>query len=266
MLPLFLIIVLTIFMCAFAAKNEPEGIKVPVLMFHQVSEKNEKLGKYVVSKSELEYDFKLILDKGYTPVFASELVAYVYDNKPLPEKPIVITFDDGYMSDYVYVFPLLKKYNIKANFAIVGALADKYSSGIDRHVDYAQSTWDEIREMDESGLAEFMSHSYNMHDLQKRKGVLRTYSETHEKYEESMKLDIKENNDTFIAHLGKKPTAFVYPFGNRNSETEDIVNEYFKITFGVYEKPNYIDDKEDLYKLNRYNVCHNRNIEKILSE
>ena len=250
------------YICAFARDDEEEA----VLMFHQVSEKPGKLGKYVVSKWELEEDFELILNMGFTPVFASDLESYVYKKTTLPEKPIVITFDDGYMSDYVYVFPLLKKYNMKANFAIVGALADKYSSGIDRHVDYAQSTWDEISEMDKSGLAEFLSHSYDMHNLQRRKGVLRTYSETHEKYEKIMKLDIEENNDTFISHLGKEPSAFVYPFGNRNSETEDIVNEYFKITFGVYEKPNYIKDGDSLYKLNRYNVYHGRNIKKILAD
>ncbi len=164
---------------AVSGKSDEEGIPVPVLMYHQVSNKPSKLGVYVVSVSELEDDIKKILDRGFTPMLASELLESCQSCTPLPEKPVLITFDDNYMSDFIYVLPILQKYGVKANFAVVGALADLYSSGIDRHVDYAQCTWDEIRQMRDSGLCEFLSHSYDMHNYKKRKGILRTSSETH---------------------------------------------------------------------------------------
>lgn len=262
------IILLVAGIVVFASgEKPPEGTPVPVLMYHQVSNKPSKLGEYVVSAAELENDIKVILDKGFTPMFASELLSCCQNKTPLPEKPILLTFDDNYMSDYVYVLPLLKKYNIKANFAVVGALADLYSSGIDRHVDYAQCTWDEIREMKDTGLCEFLSHSYDMHNFSKRKGVLRTYAESHENFLEILEDDIEKNKETFEKNLGCEPTAFVYPFGSYNDEVGKIINSHFKMSFGVYEKPNYIKGNEEtLYLLHRYNMVHNRNIEKVLSD
>ena len=242
-----------------------EGTPVPVLMYHQVSGKPSKLGTYVVSPSELEYDIKRVLDKGFTPMFASELLDCCQNRQPLPSKPIIITFDDNYMSDYDYVFPLLKKYGVKANFAVVGALADLYSSGIDRHIDYAQCTWDEIREMRDSGLCEFLSHSYDMHDYTNRKGVLRTSAESHEEFLQILEADIEQNRQAFMTNLGYEPVAFVYPFGSYNDEVGEVINSHFQMTFGVYEKPNYIKgDEKTLYLLHRYNMVHNRNIDKVL--
>ncbi len=261
----FALILLCFCVCA-ASVSEPDGLKLYVLMYHQVSEKPSKYGNYVVSPAELENDIKIILDEGYTPIFASELLNYAENGAPLPEKPIMITFDDGYMSDYVYVLPLLKQYNVKANFALVGALQDLYSSGINRHVDYAQSTWDEVREMEQSGLAEFLSHSYDMHNLKKRRGTLRTSAESHEIYTRIMEDDIEKNRQAFLKQLGHEPCAFVYPFGNCNDETKKIIESHFKMTFGVYEKPNYIKDADDLYNLHRYNMVHNRNLKKILGD
>lgn len=266
--PVYLVIAALLLgsVCVLAATDgKPGAAEYPVLMYHQVSQKESKLGDYVVSVNELKYDIKRILEEGYTPIFASELLEFCRGGAPLPEKPILLTFDDGYMSDYVYVLPLLREYNIKANFAIVGGLADLYSSGIDRHVDYAQCTWDEIREMHESGLTEFLSHSYNMHDLKKRKGVLRTSAESHEEYKTVIEDDIAKNKKAFIDNLGYEPVAFVYPFGSFNQEVEEIINSYFDMTFGAYEKHNYITGEEqNLYLIRRYNMSHNRNIDKIL--
>ena len=85
-----------------------EEIALPVIMYHHILESSKLLGAYVITPTELENDFKWIQKEGYTPVVVADLLAYVHNDVPLPEKPIMITFDDGYESNYVYAYPLLQ--------------------------------------------------------------------------------------------------------------------------------------------------------------
>ena len=73
---------------ASGSANIEEPIKLPILMYHQISEKPKKWGKYVVSPKELEHDIKLVLDRGFTPITVSELVAYVNGEGTLPKKDV----------------------------------------------------------------------------------------------------------------------------------------------------------------------------------
>ena len=96
------------------------GVRVPILMYHSVLKNPKMAGMYVVSPDTLEQDLKYIKKKGYTTVFVRELTEYVYQNAPLPEKPVVITLDDGYLNNLTYVLPLLEKYDMKATISVVG--------------------------------------------------------------------------------------------------------------------------------------------------
>ncbi|MBQ1237534.1 MAG: polysaccharide deacetylase family protein, partial [Oscillospiraceae bacterium] len=93
-----------------AAAAQPKEIPLPVIMYHHILESSKLLGAYCITPAELRSDFERIRQDGYTPVVVADLLDYVYNDVPLPEKPIMITFDDGYESNYAYAYPLLQEY------------------------------------------------------------------------------------------------------------------------------------------------------------
>ena len=250
-----------------ASDTEDYGIKLPVLMYHQVLDEKQKLGKYVVSPREFEEDLRYISELGYETVTVSELVDFCNGKRKLPRKPIMLTFDDGYQTDYLNVFPLLKKYNMKAVFSVVGCFAERYSTpGIDKHINYAHLSWNEIREMQASGLCEFQNHSYNMHSLENRHGCLPINGESTEHYRALMHEDIELSQKLFEEKTGQRPICFTYPYGGRNETLLEIIKEEgFLATLGTYEQINVLTGElSELYDIRRYNRAHGRDITKIL--
>ena len=131
-------------------------------------------GKYVITPKTLEEVFAYLKAHGYTAVTISDLIAYQEGRKELPQKPVMITFDDGYYNNYSYAFPLLKKYDMKAVISVIGRYTDEYSASMEKmNNNYSQLTWDQIREMMDSGYVEFANHSYDMHSDTTRRGVKR---------------------------------------------------------------------------------------------
>lgn len=250
------------------AVSEEKGIALPVLMYHQVLDLPSKLGKYVVSPAELESDMKLLTDMGFETVTVNDLIDFCDGKRNLPKKPVMLTFDDGYETDYINVFPLLQKYNMKAVFSVVGSYAEKYSEpNIDKHINYAHLSWDEMREMSKSGLCEFQNHSYDMHSLNGRRGALKKRGEDSEHYLKVMEEDIKHSQTLFYDNLGFAPRCFTYPFGSENDALREIIASHgFSASLGTYEKINMLTGaRDELYDIRRYNRAHGRNIKKILA-
>ena len=94
----------------------PSVVSVPILSFHHLSEAQDA---YLTPEAFEEY-LRVLSDNGYTAVLYQDLMDFADQKKPLPEKPIMITFDDGYTSNYEYAYPLLEKWNMKAEIAVVG--------------------------------------------------------------------------------------------------------------------------------------------------
>ena len=105
------------------AKND-DSIALPIVMYHSLLK--SKSGNYIVHPATFENDLKYIQDKRYTTITMTDLINYVYKNSPLPEKPIIITFDDGFYNNFGYAVPLLHKYDMKAVISIVGKYTDTY--------------------------------------------------------------------------------------------------------------------------------------------
>lgn len=246
-----------------------QQVRLPIFMYHQVSERAGKWGKFVISPEEFEQDVKTLIDRGYTTVTVNDLIDYTEGEKSLPEKPVMLTFDDGYQSDFVYVLPIIQKYGVKIVCSTVGAYTELYSGDVHKHVNYAHLSWDEMRTMHESGLVEFQNHSYNLHNYDyNRRGCLKKKGESSWHYDNLLKEDFELSQQLYWENLGIRPACFTYPFGSVNDELLEHVRDFgFLASLGAYEKINYLTgDPEELYDLRRFNRPHNFDISRILDK
>jgi peptidoglycan/xylan/chitin deacetylase (PgdA/CDA1 family) len=94
--------------------------KLRVLMYHSVSGDGFR-NDLTVSRDQLEEHFQYLLAKGYSTILLSDLIAYTEHQRPLPPKPVLITFDDGFLNNYEIAYPLAQKYGIRINFFLVPA-------------------------------------------------------------------------------------------------------------------------------------------------
>jgi peptidoglycan/xylan/chitin deacetylase (PgdA/CDA1 family) len=214
-----------------------------------------KWGKYIVSPEEVEADLIYLKKEGYTTIVMEDLINFVYNGVELPEKPIMLTFDDGHMSNYTYVLPLLKKYECKAVISVVGEYVDASTKTGDLNPAYAYLTWEKINELVASPYVEIQNHSYGMHEICDRNGCSIKKGETYDEYSEKLIADIGKLQDLIEENTGYRPTTFAYPFGFTCDECDEVLDEMgFLASLSCYEGVNIISGKkEELYELKRYN-------------
>lgn len=240
---------------ADADVNAEEKIDLPIIMYHGLLKEEKRQGAYVISPSQFEQDLRYLQENGYTTVVVADLIAYVQDGKPLPVKPVMLTFDDGFYNNYVYAFPLLKQYNCKMVLSPIGRYTDEYTQNKDTNPNYAHCNWEVIREMMASGLVEFQNHSYNLHSIDHgRKGAKKKTVESLVDYRTLLVEDVMKMQNRMHEETDYTPTAFTYPFGAVSSESLPILKELgFQATLICESHINAITrDPECLYGLGRY--------------
>jgi peptidoglycan/xylan/chitin deacetylase (PgdA/CDA1 family) len=126
--------------------------KVPVMMYHDILPTKEVF--FDVTPEEFEAHLQLIQKKGITPISMDQLVTHLRTGAPLPEKPMLLTFDDGYLGHYTYVYPLIKKYNYPALFSV-------YTKKLETPIGRPGITWEQLKEMAADPLVTIASHSVN---------------------------------------------------------------------------------------------------------
>lgn len=241
-----------------SAENKTQ---LPVVMYHQVTKNINRTGAYCITLSQLENDLKFLQEKGYEPVNVEQLINHVKSGAPLPEKPIIITFDDGYETVYSYVAPLLEEYGMCAVASVVGAYTDMYTQMNDHTLSYSYMTWEEVAELAEGNIIEIQNHSYDLHktDNSGRHGAQKVSGETVSEYSAFLNDDIGKMQKLLTEKTGKKPQAFTYPFGSYSKESKQIIKAMgFDAAFVCEERINLIDteDTEWLYHIGRYNRPH----------
>ena len=240
---------------ADAEAKVEDRIDLPIIMYHGLLKEEKRQGQFIISPNLFEQDLRYLQENGYTTVVIADLIAYVQDGKPLPEKPVMLTFDDGYYNNYLYAFPLLKQYNCKMVLSPIGRYTDEYTQNKDTHANYAHCSWDAVREMMASGLVEFQNHSYNLHSIDSgRKGAKKKAVESLVDYRTLLVEDVMKMQTRMREETGYTPTAFVYPFGAVSSESLPILKELgFQATLICESHINAITrDPECLYGLGRY--------------
>ena len=250
-----LVTLLTVGISIVIATSE-DYIDVPIIMYHSILKDPSRSNKYTVTPAVLEEDLKYIKDKGYTTVTIADLISYVYDDSPLPEKPIVLTFDDGHYNNYGYLFPLLEKYDMKAVISIVGSYTDKFTETDEANLNYSYLRWKDIKELMDTGRIEFQNHTYNLHiNTGKRIGTKKIKGETDEHYKSILKDDILKLQQEFEENTNYTPKCFTYPFGGISNASLDIIKELgFKASLSCEQGINKLTkNPNSLYLLKRYN-------------
>ena len=192
--------------------------QVPILMYHHLSE--DVTNSEMVSPEQFEAQIRALSEAGYTGVSFDELQAYVLRGEPLPEKPVVITFDDGYRSNYTLAYPILQKYGMKATIFAIGV-----SFGTDHYkdTDYAITPHfgaAEAAEMTASGLISIQSHTYDMHqwppyetDSAVRENILQLPGESEESYVQALTEDFTRSRALLEGATGQPVDVLAYPAG-----------------------------------------------------
>jgi biofilm PGA synthesis lipoprotein PgaB len=213
------------------------------IAYHDVRDEVARRGdrdEYAVSAEHLAAHFMWLRNNGYTVIGADELFNVGKGHQTLPEKSIVISFDDGLHSVYTHVFPLLKLFGYKA---IVSPVTQRMKTPAT--ADYGDRTlsqedlltWPQLREMQDSGLVEVASHSHDLHlgihgnpqgNLQPA-AVTRRYNDGN--YESDLAYQARIGNDLantaadIRKHLGRPPRVITWPYGAHNQVARRLARQ-----------------------------------------
>ena len=228
-----------IFQCAFSSIASAGASGVPIICYHDVG--GTVSNDYTITKENLKNHLAYLKANGYHPISLQQYMAFTKEGASLPDKPVMLTFDDGYISFYNDVFPLLKEYNYPAMLAIVGSWLEYSPPDVGKTVN-----WQQLREMDASGLVTMASHSFRSHhwttiNSQDDRGEMlssRIYSNGHYETTEEFKLrvndDLKQSQQEFEKELGHKVLAVVWPYGEYNLIDIEIAQSVgIESTFGL---------------------------------
>jgi peptidoglycan/xylan/chitin deacetylase (PgdA/CDA1 family) len=230
----------------------------------------ENRGEHHICPDEFERDLIFLKENGYNTIGISDLTAFVYDNKPLPPNPVMLTFDDGYYNNYVYGFPLLQKYQSKAVINIIGDHTDIWTKNFYEDIQHGHITWEQIREMLDSGLVEIGNHTYSMHQNKHgRKGCTRIEGEELMTFQRLFGRDIQRLQDRMLIETGITPDAFAFPYHAVCDDAVQVLKILgFRVIFTSAGRSNIITpgDADSLYDLYRVNRSRFRSVEQILLE
>lgn len=220
----------------FAPQPAAAAQGVIILCYHDVGKINNE---WTVTRDALEGHFKYLEQNGYHPISLQQYIDANEGKGTLPDKPVLITFDDGYISFYTEVFPLLQQYRFPAMLAVVTTWQTAY-----KPPDVGPLVnWQQMREMEQSGLVAIASHSHDLHhgvtaspygDRGEPASTLayrsnETY-ETLEQYQVKIAADLAETQRVFERELGHRAAAMVWPYGEYTLFGVDIAKQLgFKV-------------------------------------
>lgn len=258
-LPVFAAVTsLIIAAAAFAGSSRAEessvGTRVPIIMYHSISRDESRSGEYVVTPQVFEEDILYLKNKGYEPITVNELILSRRCGTQLPEKPVIITLDDGHLNALTQALPIIRRHGFKMTVSVVGSFAEAAGEQAepDENTDYCD--YKDIAALRKSGICEIACHSYDMHSLDERKGVLRLDSESFESYREVFLRDILKAQKGLESSCDFKANIFCYPYGFYDSASEKVIKSAgFEAALTCEERVNIIDDDTDLYRLGRFN-------------
>lgn len=207
-------------------REEKKNVKLPILLYHHIT--NEEFTDEQSISHISPSDFRLhmtAIKVHYNPISLREYIDFVNCDDgsiTLPDNPIVVTFDDGYSSNYEIAYPILKELGIPATIFVVTDTVGEQAEGGKVH--YSHFTWEQAREMEESGLIEIQSHTAGH--------VGMTTVDPGERIRQlrKSKYDIEKN-------LGRACDMIAFPYGDYNEAVKQAArNAGYKVQLLVDNK------------------------------
>lgn len=210
------------------------GSSVPVLMYHSID--YEKGNELRVPKETFREQMNYLKRNGYTTLTLDELYDFFINNKPIPDKSIVITFDDGYKDNFENAYPILKELGFNATIFVI-------TSTVDNDKNYLTSK--QLKELEANGI-DIESHTVNHEQLDKL-----TYNE---------QVSTLKNSREYVEKvLGKQKTYIAYPFGKWNYDTIKAVKDAgYSMVFTT--ESGWSNKNQGIYELHRVYVSANHDI------
>ena len=203
------------------------GVTVPILLYHHVSASIST--QYNVPPANFEIQMQWLYDNGYSTITISELANAIRNGDSLPERQIVITFDDGFIDVYNNAYPILQKYGYEATFFIIAeSIGQSYSLSTSQLEELIDNGW------------EIGSHSFHHSDLTKAGAS-------------SLEVEIQGSKDFLEEKLGVSIQSFAYPYGLVNPSVIELTkNAGYTSAVGLGSKTTHF--LSTLYFLNRREV------------
>ncbi|MDP4091153.1 MAG: polysaccharide deacetylase family protein [Bacillota bacterium] len=212
---------------------------IPVLMYHSID--FQEGNNLRIPKDKFRAEMKYLKDNGYTPISLDELYGCLNGTMSPPNKPVVITLDDGYEDNYTSAFPVLKEFNFKAAIFII-------TDNIDTNGAFLTS--EQLKEMSQNGIA-IESHTLIHSDLSKLG------------YEEQLRV-LKQSREKLESILNSPVNYIAYPSGKFNSFTENAAKAAgYKLA--VTTQKGLAQKKDGLYFVHRMAMYNSQDMTKFIS-
>ena len=223
----------TVYVSAAAGVWEiPEGYRVPIIMYHGVTDDMWGMTELFVRPSVMEAHLQYLVENGFTPIWFEDL-----ERVDEIEKPVILTFDDGYADNYHELYPLLQKYQVKATIFVITGTIDYNPHNL---------TTDQIKELSDSGLVSIQSHTVT-HPL------LASLTPEEQQWE------LEASQLTLTRITGKIPYVICYPSGNYNSITMELSQSLYRLGLDMNGGDYYTGD--DPYEIKRWYIARSHPVE-----
>ena len=219
--------------------NQQISRQLTVLTYHDVREdikRDYAADQYAVSAETLAMHFAWLRDNGYKVVSLEQVLAAIDGARSLPAKAVLLTFDDGLASVYTSVLPLLRLFDYPAVVSLMTAWIESdaevlYENHLLTSGDFL--TWQQIRELQATGLIEIISHTHDMHHgvqgnpqgNEQPMAVTRIYGDGYESYNDYLQRierDIATSARLIKENTGRAPRAIAWPYGKYNSDLRNM--------------------------------------------
>lgn len=212
-----------------AVTVEQDNRTVLVLNYHKIANEHKSLS---VTLDDFEQHMKWLQEYGFTCITPGQLYDFVANGADLPEKPVLITFDDGYKDNYTNAFPIMKKYGMKGTIFVVTGFLGVYDNYL---------TWDQAKELLEAGF-NIESHTYSHKSMT-------------EASDEDITKELVKSRQTIKEKLGIDSDFMAYPTGTYNLHIAELVKEAgYKGAFTI--KYDNVSRDSNVYALERVPVFH----------
>ncbi len=247
--------------------------EVPILLYHHIA---EETNENTITEEQFRAEMKLLRDRGFHTVTFDQMISYVEQGTDLPDNPVCITFDDGYRSNYETAYPILKEYGMNATIFVIGSTVGNTERYKD--TEYAITphfSYQEAREMTDSGLISVQSHTYDMHQWEPyetgdfiRSNILKLENETEQEYIDFLTADFQRSRDELEQATEKPVNVLAFPGGS-----SDTLSQYVLSSLGVKATLSIESGKavlvkgldQSLYAMNRFYVTPETTEEQFLS-